>query len=623
MPGGYIGRYLWVDLSNRTFREETPEPALLRDFVGGYGVGARLLYRLMQGGTDPLGSANILGFITGPLTGTPAPTCTRWTVVAKSPLTGTWGDANGSGFFGVALKQAGYDAVFFTGAADHPVYLYLDGDHRELREAAHLWGLDCYETEDWVKKELGADAEVVCIGPAGERQALISAIMHRKGRSAARSGLGAVMGAKRLKLIAVRGTRPVPLAEPDSVRKLRDQYVKQITGGVGFADFYRKTGTPGYTPVGVVNGDSPTRNWGASVRAFPDAEPLEFDHLRKYRLKREACWRCPVSCWGTSRVDYDGQLVDAHQPEYETASAFGSMTLNNNYPSLIRANDLCNRYGLDTISAGACVAFAIECYENGLLTSKDTGGIRLAWGDHQAMNTLLEQLGKREGLGELLSDGVKRAAERLGPAAQPFAVHIGGQELPMHDPRYEPGLGVIYKIDATPGRHTQGCQFFVAPGFPTQRPSFGINQTAQEGRGHWVKEAVCLNHTINASGACLFGYLSTQVGFIPEFISAVTGQPFTIDDMLRVGERIANVRQAFNVREGINAVTEPIPARAYGIPPLSDGPTAGITVQVDQMLREYLQDMDWTLDAAVPRRDKLSSLGLEEIAKDLWERVRI
>lgn len=473
MLGGYMGRFSWANLTDGTMREEIPDEALLRDFVGGYGVGARLLYDRTQPGTDPLGPGNVLGFITGPLTGTPTPTGTRWTVVGKSPLTGTWGDASASGFFGVALKQAGYDAVFFTGIAERPVYLYLDDGRAELRDASRLWGLDCYEVEDWVKAKLGDDVQAACIGPAGEKLSLIAAVIHYKGRAAARSGLGAVMGAKRLKMIAARGTWEVPLAHPEAVQALRRKYIKEISSGVGSADFYRETGTPGYTPTGILNGDSPTRNWGISVLAFPDVEPLEFDRLLQHRVRRESCWQCPIACWGTTRVEYGGQTIEAHQPEYESASAFGSMTLNNDYPSLIKANELCNRYGLDTISGGACVAFAIECYEHGLIVPDDTGGIELAWGDHEAMNAMLEKLARREDFGDVLADGVKRAAERLGPVAEPFAMHIGGQELPMHDPRFEPGLGVIYKVDATPGRHTQACQYLVPPGFPTERPAFG------------------------------------------------------------------------------------------------------------------------------------------------------
>jgi len=297
MLGGYMGRFLWVDLANGSLREEVPDDALLRDFVGGYGVAARLLFQRMAPGVDPLGPDNILGFLTGPLTGSPAPTGTRWTAVGKSPLTGGWGDANGSGQFGAALKRAGYDAVFFSGIAPEPVYLFLDEGRAELRPAVGLWGQDSYAVEDWVKGTLGPDVEAACIGPAGEKLALISGIVHARGRAAARSGLGAVMGAKRLKLVAVRGTMSLPLANPKAARELRRKYLGEINSGVGGADFFRKTGTPGYTPIGAINGDSPTRNWGASVNAFEGgADALDFDVLLRQRVRRSSCWQCPIGC---------------------------------------------------------------------------------------------------------------------------------------------------------------------------------------------------------------------------------------------------------------------------------------------------------------------------------------
>jgi aldehyde:ferredoxin oxidoreductase len=616
--GGYAGRFLWVDLSRGALEEERPDESLLRRFVGGYGIGARLLYDLLPPGTDPLGPSNVLGFVTGPLTGTDTPTGTRWTVVGRSPLTGTWGDANGSGFFGAAFKRAGYDAVFFRGIAERPVYLYLERGKAELRDAGSLWGFDCYETEDWVKATLGRDVEAACIGPSGEKLALISAIIHSKGRAAARSGLGAVMGAKRLKMVAARGTGDVPVADPQEARRLRAKYVGEIQRGTGASDFYRLTGTPGYTPVGARNGDSPTRNWAASVSAFPDVSPLEFAELLKYRQRQRSCWRCPIGCWGTCQLEYAGQAFETHQPEYETASAFGTLMLNNDYPAIIRANDLCNRYGLDTISAGAVVAFATECFQEGLLGADDTGGIRLSWGDHPAMIAMLHKVAAREDVGDLLADGVMRAAEVLGPAAEPFSVHIGGQELAMHDPRYEPGLGAVYKVDATPGRHTQAFQFGNHPDFPSQRPAFGDDREAQAGRGRWVKESICLCHTMNCTGVCMFGFFATHLPFLPEFMTAITGEPFSIDDMVIIGERVANMRQAFNVREGINLVAQPIPGRAYGCPPLPDGPTAGLRVEVEAMVKEHLEQMEWTADAAVPTRQVLERLGLGDVGEDLW-----
>jgi aldehyde:ferredoxin oxidoreductase len=345
---------------------------------------------------------------------------------------------------------------------------------------------------------------------------------------------------------------------------------------------------------------------------------LEYSELLKYRNKREACYRCGIACWGTSELTYNSRKVEGHQPEYQTSAAFGPLTLNNDYPSLITANEICNRYGLDTISAGVCMAFAIECYQNGFITKHDTGGIALEWGDHEAMNAFLVKVALRQDFGDVLAQGVMRAGEHLGADAVPFAVHCGGQELPMHDPKFEPGLGLIYKMDATPGRHTQASQFTVAPGFETDRPAYGENRDQQTGRGRYFKEASLLTHTMNASGMCLFGYASTHVTFIPEYLSAVRGEEFTVDDMLLAGERIANVRQAFNVREGINPITQSIPGRAFGEPSLDEGPTKGIRVEIENMTAEYLDDMGWTQDAAIPTRQVLERLGLQNIADDLW-----
>jgi len=617
MLGGYMGRMLDVDLSTGRIRTTALDEALARDYIGGYGIGARLLFEGIPPTIDPLGPENILAFLTGPLTGSPAPTGTRWTVAGKSPLTGTWGDANASGFFGVALKQAGFDGVLFRGISARPVFLYMDSGDAELRDASELWGKDCSETEDWAKRELGRDVEAACIGPAGEAVSLISAIIHYKGRAAGRSGLGALMGSKRLKMVAARGTEVVPVFDADRAARLRSKYVKQITSGTGSAEFYTGTGTPGYTPIGITNGDSPTLNWRESVLSLPSGDVLTFEELLTYRTKREACWRCPIACWGLSQVEYDGRTVVAHQPEYETASAFGSLTGNVDYPSIIAANDLCNRYGLDSISAGACVAFAMECYEKGLIDAEDTDGIEITWGNHEAMISVLEKMARREGIGDLLADGVKIAAERIGDSAREFAIHVGGQELPMHDPRYDPIMGLIYQIDATPGRHTQASNWLWPDGFEPGVSKLGEAAEDEPGRGRALRQVGALTHTMNASGICLFGFLSTRVEMLPEFLTAVTGHEYSLDALLLVGERIANLRQAFNVREGWNAARLPIPRRAYGRPPLETGPTRGVTVDLDQLRSEYLQEMGWSVDRAIPTRETLDRLGLSDIVEAL------
>lgn len=619
MLGGYVGNSAWIDLSSGEIKEEAPEEGLLRDFVGGYGVAARLIYSQQPAGTHPLGPDNIVAILTGPLTATPAPTGTRWTVAGKSPLTRTWGDSNASGYFGAAMKLAGYDAVFITGASPRPVYLLIDNGKAELKDATSLWGRDTYETEDLLKAEHGNKAEVACIGPSGENLSLISAVIHAKGRAAGRSGVGAMLGSKKLKAIVARGDREVSLANPDLVKELRRKYMGQIRSGVGFADFYRETGTPGYIVTGAKIADSPTKNWkGVGPIDFPTPEPLGFEAILGAGKQRKACWRCPIACWGHMEVEYQGLKVWAHVPEYETASAFGSNLLNDNLGSVVRANDICNAYGLDTISTGATIAFAIECYENGLISETDTDGIELTWGNHEAIVVMTEKLARRDGFGAVLADGAKAAAEKIGREADEYAIHIHGQELPMHDPRYEPAMGLIYQIDATPGRHTQSAQYLAPPGLELDVPAFGEDRERQVGRGRHLKVLSALTHVMNASGVCLFGYLSMEVTFLQEFLSAVTGHKYTLDDLVEVGERIANMRQAFNVREGINALNFSIPRRAYGFPPLEEGPTAGMTVDVDTLLKEHLEEMNWDAESAKPSASRLRELGLGDVADDLW-----
>ncbi len=620
MLGGYAGRFLWVNLTTGKMHVETPDETLLRDFIGGYGVAAKILYDKMPAGVDPLGPEAIFGFSTGPLTATPAPTGTRWGVFGKSPLTGGWGDANGSGSIGVAVKFSGFDMIFFTGIAPKPVYLYLKAGQAELRDAAALWGKDTYEMEDWVKAEFGDKAEAACIGPSSEKLSLISGVITMKGRAAGRSGLGAVMGSKRLKAIVAFLEGDVPLADPEAVKAARKKHLADINRGVGYADFYRATGTPGATAMSVDIGDSPTRNWLASTVTMPrGTASLKFEEMVKYRKSHDHCWHCPIACWGTVEMEWKGEKFVAHQPEYETGCMFGSNLWIDDQIVLAKANEICNRYGLDTISAGATVAFAFDCYDHGLLTVHETDGLVLRWGDGEAAIALLEMIAQREGIGNLLADGVQAAAEKIGPLAKPLAIHCGGQELPAHDSRYEPAMSVIYQFDATPGRHTQACQYLVATGFKSERPGHGERREQQKGRGKFVKESAALCHCFNAAGICLFGYLSTTIDLMPDFLTAVTGWRYTVDDLLLIGERIANVRQAFNVREGINPLKRPMPDRALGRPALPIGPTAGISVQAEELAREHLTEMGWTLDAAKPKEETLRRLGLGDIADDLWK----
>ncbi len=598
MARGYMEKLLFVNLSTGEMKVEPLDENLCRDFVGGYGIGARILYSRQKGGVDALGPENTLGMITGPLTGTPAITGCRFEVVGKSPLTGGWGDANAGGFFGPNLKFAGYDGVFITGISEKPVYLLIDNGKAELKDAAHLWGKSTFETDDILKSEHGKTARAVSIGPGGEKRSLIACMMNYGGDAVGRSGLGAVMGSKMLKAVVVRGDMQVPVADIDAVNRLRKEHMAEIKGP-GLEGFHRY-GTSGHTDESVHSGDTPVKNWGGiGVIDLPDVSGLNKDVMDINVASRIGCWHCPIACKGRLKEGAGEYKYPAgtHRPEYETAATFGAMCLNSNAEAIAMANHICNSYGVDTISAGTIIAFAMECYENGIIGKADTDGIELTWGNHRAMIAMTEKLARREGFGAVLADGVKVAAERIGRGAAEFAVHIGGQELGMHDPKFDfpffrgKPTAARYQMDATPGRHTSG---------------FGPSQFE--------------DYVLSASGLCL--HSDTLVPdpsiYIRGYLSAVTGWDYPQERILKCGERIASMRHVFNLREGINPRELEVHGRITGSPPQEDGPLAGVTSDIDKEVNENLDAMDWDRATTKPSRKKLLELGLDGVAAELW-----
>jgi aldehyde:ferredoxin oxidoreductase len=613
MAGGYMGKVLFADLSRGQLKDEVLDEKILRNFIGGYGIGARLLFSRQKAGVDPLGPDNILGITTGPLTGSPALSGNRYTVVGKSPLTGTWGDANSGGDFGPFLKFAGYDSVFFTGISPKPVYLFIKDGKAELKDAAQLWGKDTFETEDILKKELGKDVHVVCIGPSGESVSLIAAVMNDKGRAAGRSGLGAVMGSKRLKAVAVAGSAEVPLADKERVNEIRRNCLAQLAP---ISQFFKVTGTPGTTVNSARNGDSPVKNWGGvGVIDFPSAKALGVEELTPLIAKRYACWHCPLACGGIMKEgkgEYD-YGKKSHRPEYETLAMFGSNCLNSNLESIIKANDICNRYGVDTISAGAAIAFAIECYENGILRKTDTDGLELTWGNYQAIVTMTDRLCRKEGLGAVLADGVRKAAAKIGRGAEQYAMHIGGQEVPAHDPKLGAHYFTTYLLDATPARHTQGGEGLTPPGL---LPPF--NPKSYSGRAQAHRIGSNMLHIVNCVGMCEFMYYSLpSANAVTEFLNAATGWNLTTEELLKTGERIGAIRHAFNIREGLNPLEYKVPDRILGRPAQKEGPLAGVTIDDATMVQEYLAAKDWDPKTTKPSKKKLLELGLDDVAKEL------
>lgn len=609
---GYCGKVLWVNLSTSTLTEEALDEAMGRKYLGGYGLGSKFLFDRMRAGVDPLGPENTLGFLSGMLTGTSALGGSRFAVVGKSPLTSTWGDSNSGGNFGPMMRFAGYDAIFFTGIADKPVYLLVTEEGASLHDASHLWGRDTHDTEDLLKAELGKDVEVASIGPAGEKAALIAGIITDKGRAAARSGLGALMGSKRLKAVVARGKLKVPVFDAAELDRLRRTYAKQLRGLI---DEFRNFGTVATIVPFAMIGDTPVKNWnGVTEIDFPSIDAIGVDAVMERVQRKYACYRCVIACGGLMKEgsgEYEYEY-GVHKPEYETVSMFGTNCLNDNLGSIIKANDICNRLGLDTISAGAVVAFAIECYENGIITLKETDGIELTWGNHRAIVAILQALGERRGFGDVLADGVRVAAERIGRGAERYAVHINGQEPPAHNPKLEYGFASCYRMDATPARHMRWHGAFIPPGLPVPEYEPG----AWSGRGEAQKVDVVFNHALESLGLCAFVAATyPHVDTLLEFINATTGWGMTLEELLTTGERIANVRQAFNIREGINPLEYVVSGRLEGRPPLTAGPLAGVTIDQDVINREFLEAMDWDLVTTRPRDRRLISLGLADVAE--------
>jgi len=624
MGGGYTGRIGFVDLSTGDSREEKLDKNMAREFIGGYGLGVRTLFGHQKKGIDPLGPENILGFTTGPLTGTKVPTGSRFTVVCKSPLTGGWGDANSGGYFGSELKAAGWDAIFISGVASGPKYLLVTNDRLEVRDADHLWGKDTIDTEETLAKDLGlSKPRVASIGPASERLSLISGVVNDKGRMAARSGVGAVMGSKRLKAVVVHGTEKVPVADGDRLGQFRKSFVKEIRESQGFPKVLMEYGTCGLTGALVAGGATPIKNWLlAGEQAFPNLEKIaDGDTVLQYQTKKYGCANCPIACGGICSVSGGPHPVkEVHKPEYETIGALGAMCLNDDLPSIIKLNDMCNRSGLDTISTGGVIAFAMECFENGVISKTDTDGIQLTWGNSEAMIALVEKIIQREGFGDILADGVKIAAQKIGGDAKEFAIHVGGQEPGLHNALFLPGRGTGFVCDPTPGRHTAGPMARIDAGSAAIAPYpelhfDGFDHYEYKGKGAASATISSYWQVGSCAGVCLFPVVFFGNYPLLEFLNAVTGWDMDIKELLETGARIQTLRQCYNTREGLDPSKIRLPPRLAGIPPKEDGPLADITIDIDSLASEYRQAMGWDPNTGHPTEATLERLGLKELVK--------
>jgi len=614
MGYGYWGGLLTVDLSTGAIGRREISGTECRKYLMGSGLAARMLYDELDPSRDPLDPRNSLIFIRGLMNGLVLPGASKFNVCARSPLTGIWGESVAGGHFHQQFSAAGWDGIVFTGASAKPVYLWLDDDRAELRDASHLWGLDTFETSAKLKAETDPKAIVACIGPAGENGVLYAAIMFDGliARAAGRCGMGTVMGSKNLKALVVRGTKKVPVRDPEGLRAtLKEQIPAIMAAAKGLTDF----STAGGIEAVELHGDLPIKNWYEGSWKEDALKIRGQEFLPKTLDRHYACFGCPIRCGKIVKVDSGPWApLHGHGPEYETLAAFGSMCLVNDYEAIMAANERCNRLGMDTISCGGTIAFAIEAYEKGVIGPADTGGLELKWGNAPAIVELVGRIARREGvLATLLGRGVRQAAEKIGKGSEEWAVHTKGLEYPYHDPRAFTCMAANYATGARGACHLEALSYFLGRGVPL--PEMGYTTPpdphTNEGKGKICYDMQNFQGLFNALGLCKFLFLG-RVGpkIIGEWVNFVTGWDTTMEELLLTSERLITLKRMYNVRLGIRRKDDILPPRlaAHARP---SGRAKGVLPDVDRMVGELYALRGWDSDG-VPAEAAAKRLGLED-----------
>ncbi len=609
---GYMGQLLIVDLTSGKIVEEKLNEEYARGFLGGSGLAIRYLYDMVDADVEPLGPENPLIFTAGPLVGSSAPACGRFTVCARSPLTGIWGEANSGGFFGSEMRFSGYDGIILRGHAKKPTYLSILDGRAQLRDAAHLWGLDTYETQERIQDELNEPkARVACIGPGGENTVRYAAVLNDHGRAAGRTGMGAVMGSKNLKAIAVRGKARVPLADPEKFHALAREttrFVRDDFLSVGF----REGGTAIYLDMALMLGDAPARYW--TDGKFEEATDLGGATMAETILiGPTACYRCPVACGRKVSLEkYKHPVDEVHGPEYETVVSLGALIHSNDLEGVAYAGHLCNRYGIDTISTGSTIALAYLLYDQGIITTGDTGGLPLEWGDIDTAIALIEQIAHRQGFGNILAEGAKGLADQVG--APDLAIHVKGLELPMHEPRAFSGIAVSYATSPRGACHLQSDMYFVDLG--ASIPELSIEPAGRfKTRSKAATTARLQDWRSLYNSMIMCHFANPPVHSITSLLAAATGWERTPHEWSRVGERSFNLKRALNNRLGVRRGDDRLPQLVQR--PLSGG-TMGRTPRMDDLIKAYYAYRQWDWETGKPTPDKLAELGMDDVANDLW-----
>ncbi|MCJ7687137.1 MAG: aldehyde ferredoxin oxidoreductase family protein [Desulfobacteraceae bacterium] len=619
--GGYTGKILRINLTESAAKEEVLPLEIARDYIGGAGFGIKYLYDELDAGTDPLGPGNKLIFAAGPFSGTSVPCASRMAVAGKSPLTNTIGVALTGGHFPAELKFAGYDALIIEGRAEKPTYVWIKNGEIHFRDARSSWGLKTTDCQQIIKNELkDQNVRIACIGPAGENLSKIACIINEM-RAAGRKGLGAVMGSKNLKAIAIRGTGSIGVASKEKLKSASRKMKAAMKESPVLYSEFSKTGTPSNVDNTCALGIFPAKNWSATGE-FTPVEQIGAKALETRNIGREFCYGCPVGCSQLRLArtgTYSGILTKG--PEFETMYSFGGQTGVDNMDAIIAADRLADELGLDTISAGVVIGFAMELFEKGILGTADTGGLELNFGNHQAMVTLLRLMAFREGIGGLLADGVKDAAEKIGKGSNRYALHVKGLELPGYDVRGAKGQGLNYATAFTGADHNRGYAFQEIFGIPIP---YAVDRFATEGKGKLTKWNQDVRMaTADCPTMCVFLLDMAVPQFATEntaaLMEAVTGLSYTPEEVEKVGERINNLARAFNVREGFSRADDTLPERLMK-EPLQDGASKGHFISTDdlkEMLDEYYTVRGWDVISGIPTREKLEELRLGYVADQL------
>ena len=601
---------LKIDLSTGNTEEIHIPRQWELDFLGGASLAARILYSTLTRELDPFTPEAPLLFMTGPMTGTSGPTTGRFVICGKSPATGLWAESNIGGHWGPELRSAGYDGLWITGKAREPVYLWLHGNKIEVRSAVHLWGMNTYTTQDKVKEEVGERSARVCVvGQAGEKQVLFASIMCDNGRMAGRTGMGAVMGSKNLKAIVVRGTKEIPVHDLSKYKSLRSESNRKLRDD-NEAKVIREVGTAGAANYAEYLGAMPVKYYSSG--SFPAVDEVSGARMAETILAgRSACQGCVIACGRVVKLPAD--TMKRKGPEHETMVGFGANLLNDNLESIVDLGELCDRYGMDTISTSNTIGLAFHLFERGIITEKDTGGIELKWGDIDAMEQLVRLTGSREGIGDLLAQGSRRFAAHFGVEEE--AVQVNGLEVAYHDPRGVSGMALSYATSPRGACHNQSDYFSVDWGHTQE--ALGIeffSRHAQAEKAANVARHQNWRSVDNAIVMCIFANVEPQEKV--NLINAACGLNWSIAEMMKCGERSWNLKRAINIRMGLTAANDTLPKAL--LEPFTDGGSAGFVPDIQGMLSAYYEARGWDPETGKPSRDTLVGLGIEDVAADLW-----